>query len=472
MFADAGEGARGRRRSMSNLIVQPGHRAPIVPRASVSIRVAAMSDFAFIDALQKKHRSQVGFLQRAALESYIERGEALIAEEADRHGGRREHTGHADVQQAGSAAAGGSQPSEHPENSVAHASLGYVIAKDRYFKRDDCGIIFQLNVMPGSQRKLVGAALVQEVFRRAAYGCKLFCCWCAQDIEANRFWESMGFVPLAFRAGSSGRKRVHVFWQRRIEREEGLRNTGQTPVPLAPYWYPCTTNAGAIREDRVVLPIPPGLRWDDAMPVIASSARQAGRVEDQSIADAEEGKPLLRTTTPGKESDPSAGACSTSNPTPRKKSEQQGAARDKSESGAGTGGAVRRCPAGKMPVVSGGKIRYVDRPGGRAEAAAPKQLEEPAPPPPRTERKSRRPKVKNDARLAAMARELRDRYLEQVNSGAIELDHGAAKYEVGRGMEEHAAERRGASFHPLPGAAGQGPEAIRVVTPCRLLEAA
>jgi ribosomal protein S18 acetylase RimI-like enzyme len=77
-------------------------------------------------------------------------------------------------------------------------------------------VIYQLCVAPGEQRKLVGAALMRAVFERSAYGCKLYCCWCAQDIEANRFWESLGFVPIAFRAGSRAKDRVHIFWQRRI----------------------------------------------------------------------------------------------------------------------------------------------------------------------------------------------------------------------------------------------------------------
>ena len=42
-----------------------------------------------------------------------------------------------------------------------------------------------------------------------------------QDIAANRFWEAMGFVPLAFRGGRTregrgGKPRVHIFWQKRI----------------------------------------------------------------------------------------------------------------------------------------------------------------------------------------------------------------------------------------------------------------
>jgi hypothetical protein len=99
------------------------------------------------------------------------------------------------------------------------------------------------------------------MFDRAAYGCRLFCCWCAQDIEANRFWESLGFIPLAFRAGSRGKGRVHIFWQKRIR--EGDAAT--------PWWYPTTTNGGSIREDRLVFPIPPGKHWSDEMPRVLPS---------------------------------------------------------------------------------------------------------------------------------------------------------------------------------------------------------
>src|SRR5213078_4657613 len=110
----------------------------------------------------------------------------------------------------------------------------------------------------GEQRRLIGATLLRAAFDRAAYGCRLFCCWCAQDIAANHFWESLGFVPLAFRAGSRDKGRVHIFWQRRTR-------AGDTTTP---YWFPSQTTSGAIREDRLVFPIPPGVRWDDPMPRI------------------------------------------------------------------------------------------------------------------------------------------------------------------------------------------------------------
>src|SRR5690349_22982407 len=92
-------------------------------------------------------------------------------------------------------------PNEPVQSEIT--PVGYCIGHDQYFKRDDVGIIYQLNVAPGDQRKLVGATLLKAQFDRSAYGCRLYCCWCAQDIEANRFWESMGFIPLAFRAGSA-----------------------------------------------------------------------------------------------------------------------------------------------------------------------------------------------------------------------------------------------------------------------------
>jgi hypothetical protein len=37
-----------------------------------------------------------------------------------------------------------------------------VIAADRYMKREDCGIVYQVNVAPGRQRGLIGAALADQ----------------------------------------------------------------------------------------------------------------------------------------------------------------------------------------------------------------------------------------------------------------------------------------------------------------------
>src|SRR4051812_22383060 len=198
----------------------------VVPRNPISIRAATIADIPFIDRLQKKYHDAVGWMPRKQLEEKIGRGDVLIAEEkssADCADGEELHSN-----------------LRESAKSADHALVGYVISQDRYFKRDDVGIVYQLMVVPGKRRSLIGAMLIKEVFERSAYGCRLFCCWCAQDLQANHFWESLGFVPLAFRTGARGRgkspaPRMHIFWQRRIRQ-------GDTSTP---FWFPSQTAAGA-----------------------------------------------------------------------------------------------------------------------------------------------------------------------------------------------------------------------------------
>src|SRR5688572_22464987 len=207
-------------------------RAAIVPvaRVPLHVRAATLEDLPFLDSLQKQYNKALGFFPRAQMEGYVRNGWVLIAQQAA--SGRR---------------------------------LGYCASRDRYLKRDELGIIYQLCVDPAAQRSLVGAALVRAALERSAYGCRLYCCWCAQDLEANHFWESLGFMPIAFRGGSTGKKRVHIFWQRRVR--EGDTTT--------PWWFPAKTDSGAMREDRLVFPIPPGLSWRDEMPVLRARENAA-----------------------------------------------------------------------------------------------------------------------------------------------------------------------------------------------------
>jgi ribosomal protein S18 acetylase RimI-like enzyme len=201
-------------------------------RAAIATRLATCADLPFLDQLQKQHGRALGFFPRAQMEGYVQNQWVLIAEDA-----------------------------------ATRQPLGYCASRDRYLKRDELGVIYQLCVAPGHQRGLIGATLIREVFDRSAYGCKLFCCWCAQDLAANHFWESMGFVPIAFRAGSDKKRRVHIFWQRRINAEDAA----------TPYWYPSMTNQGAIREDRLVFPIPPGVHWSEVRAVAVPDVARASR---------------------------------------------------------------------------------------------------------------------------------------------------------------------------------------------------
>jgi len=174
------------------------------------IRDAAESDIPFIDALQKANNTAVGFMPNAQLAGHIEKNHVPVAEDAQ---GR---------------------------------AVGYGIGVDKYFKREDIGVIYQMNITPARRRGLVAASLLQAMFDRSAYGVKLYCCWCAQDLAANRFWEAMRFVPLAFRTGSRKKSwkgadgarhkgpRIHIFWQKRIRHGDD-----QTP-----WWFPSQTGVG------------------------------------------------------------------------------------------------------------------------------------------------------------------------------------------------------------------------------------
>ena len=206
----------------------------------VSVRLATPEDLPWIDGLQKKNAKAVGFQFMAALQKRVEKGDMIVAELSD---GER---------------------------------VGYLMGTDRYYQRDDVGIIYQICIEEKYRRSLVAGMLLQAQFDKSAYGCRLYCCWCAQDLAANRFWEAMGFVPIAFRTGSEKNKvkgpdgkvlpgpRMHIFWQKRIRSgDTGDLNEGGTP-----WWFPSETRGGAMGASRVALPIPPGTRWFDAKPVV------------------------------------------------------------------------------------------------------------------------------------------------------------------------------------------------------------
>ena len=307
-----------------------------LPQVDVVIRPGEMSDIPFIDSLQKLHTKQVGWMPTATFEGKIRLGHVLIAELA--------------------------QPGATAER------VGYCIGNDQYFKRDDVGIIYQMNVSPGRQRGLIGASLLKAQFERSAWGCKLYCCWCAQDIAANKFWEAMGFVPLAFRAGSEKKARVHIFWQKRIR--QGDEST--------PWWFPSKTAGGSIREDRIVLPIPPGTHWSDAKPLIFPEA------PGEIIA------------LPGKK-------------------QARGSRAAKQE-------AIKLPP----PLRRNGLMFDIPQQGEPLPETI-KPVKQPKP-------KAEKARRVCDPRLASAARELRDRWLEQVNAAPL-LSCG--KYDVSRAIGEN-----------------------------------
>jgi hypothetical protein len=336
--------------------MQPLMRA----RVDLRIRPGTLADVAFMDSLQKQTTKQVGWMPTKALEGKIKLGQVIVA--------------------WASRPCASNESQDMGETPMLRA-VGYLIGQDQYFKRDDVGIIYQMNVMPEYRRSLVAAMLLKAQFERSAYGCKLYCCWCAQDIEANKFWEAMGFVALAFRSGSEKKSRTHIFWQKRIRAGD----------EATPWWFPSQTSGGSIREDRIVLPIPPGTHWSDAKPMVMPSEDCGMPNEVGGLKELEGEKPARKrnTTSVSAAANPKSARRNPQSPPPR-------------------------------PVLRGFSFA-APKPAEPAAIATP--LEKP--------KRTPKPKRKNDPQLVAAARELRDRWLDEVNAGRF-LPGATARYDVTR----------------------------------------
>ena len=120
------------------------------PRVAIDIRPGTADDIAFMDELQRKTSKQVGFMPTAQFEGKVKAGHVIVA-------------------WASCPRSAGETPAAQEERRV-----GYLIGNDQYFKRDDVGIIYQINVVPEFRRSLVAASLLKAQFERSAYGCKLY----------------------------------------------------------------------------------------------------------------------------------------------------------------------------------------------------------------------------------------------------------------------------------------------------------
>jgi hypothetical protein len=352
---------------------------PIVARVPISIRTGTMDDLPFIDAQQKANGRALGFLPTTAIEGKVRAGQVLVAEATgEDEGGTMKGEGG-----AGTAPAFSDSSFSLPPSSFL--PVGYLIAADRYLKRDEVGYVTQLCVVPGRRRSLVAAQLLQAQFDRSAYGCRLYGCWCAQDLEAaSAFWAAMGFAPIAFRTGSmaGGRRsqpRVHIFWQKRIRAGD----------EATPWWYPSQTGGGALRADRLAFPIPPGVSWRDVGPIV---------LDDKS------GDGAVGGDVPAVVGDAPAVAASRRAKRPKPKPAPK--------------------PLLRSPTHAGGL--WFEEEGVEIVAATDD-------PPPADERPARaaKPKPTIDPRLIAMSRELRDRWTERQADAPAALAT-AGKHDVKR----------------------------------------
>lgn len=184
--------------------------------SSIQARLATAKDRSFLDHLQTKFSKQLGYMPLQAIERHCEKGQCWLAIE-------------------------NGQPA------------GYVLGAPRYHGLDACSIIYQAAVPYDAQRRAVGTLLVTRWCEALPAESKQVALWCAQDIEANLFWASLGFAPLAYRVGSIRQQRVHVYWSLT---EDGQRS-----------YIPDVTGSGLLRERRPVVHFEPGQGWNDKVRV-------------------------------------------------------------------------------------------------------------------------------------------------------------------------------------------------------------
>lgn len=73
--------------------------------------------------------------------------------------------------------------------------------------------VYQVAVEYDARRREHGLALVGRLIERArAKGCHAVSLWCADDLDANNFWQAAGFSFAGKRQGGLARGRQHNRW--------------------------------------------------------------------------------------------------------------------------------------------------------------------------------------------------------------------------------------------------------------------
>lgn len=396
-----------------------------LPGADVSfdIRPATVADIPWIDGLQKQSTRSLGFWSFEMLKGYLEKGNVWVAVAAEQGSGQgpvaSDQTEPTSDERVAVPDTGHSSPATG-HSDPAQRRLGYCIAADKYFKREDTGIIYQMNIAPapgsgngpGGRRKYIASNFLQRVWDTWPWGVKLCGLWCAQDLEANKFWEKCGFKAIAFRAGGSGGSskktvknldgstsggRVHIYWQKRIRANDAT----------TPHWFPSQTGGGAIREDRVVFPIPPEVHWSQAAPRFLPGVHDVfeAMAEDREVAERE----TLELLAPPP---PPEGTRKTRQEKAELKRERdaaraQQAQRSTTMADGGLSFARPAPPAPEAEAEAAAHAAQADS-GKRDKAAAKKEAKQ----------AGERAAAKNHPVLVNLARELRDRWVEAATPGS------------------------------------------------------
>lgn len=187
---------RGKGRFMTDesMFVRPVDPRPCTPARGITLRTAVDRDAKFVGNLAKKFSNQLGFIPFAGLAVYCGSGLVCLGEE-------------------------NGEPA------------GYLLGRPSMrFDRSICPIT-QAAVHMDAQRMGVGLALVEDLAWRAwQRGQTMLQCWCAEDIDAMRFWPAAGFTAVLSRDGKNARGRRLTLWRRALTAVSHHRFYAAPPV--------------------------------------------------------------------------------------------------------------------------------------------------------------------------------------------------------------------------------------------------
>lgn len=200
---------------MSDLLQSPSTSL----EQAIAVRTARPEDLTYVDSLQAKLVLELGFLTRFAIDTYIRTKYVTIG-------------------------------------LLNGEPACYLLGRGPSQSSPEGGHIVQAAVQYDARHRLLGTTLVSEYVSRMPPWCREIYLWCAQDIEANVFWECQGFSAIGWRLGKQSKGRVHIFWRRTL---------GENPAGCA-IKLPATTDGGMLRKPRLVIPLEPGQTWRDVRP--------------------------------------------------------------------------------------------------------------------------------------------------------------------------------------------------------------
>lgn len=151
-------------------------------RPKNTTRQARTSDRKYIRALAKKFSEQLGFLPDEAIRNRIDQGCVQICIE-------------------------NGEPAGYLLHAPELASAPHILP------------IFQAAVQLDAQRRQHGFALVEELQLLAHEQAQtIIQCKCRQELEANAFWEAMGFIAVAIEDTAAVRGQPKIIWRKPIVR--------------------------------------------------------------------------------------------------------------------------------------------------------------------------------------------------------------------------------------------------------------